>query len=148
MCIFDHFKYLFLEPRIWIPILFTVYPSFIYIFIYMVLPDCVIYKLISLALSFLVFVLPAGVISPVLFTLSSGIVIAKRSLAFITFIIWSAIILFGYKKFRWGKVRLYDLPTYYFIYSQIWFYISCLLFIKIFIARIRKKEIKLEDWKT
>jgi len=148
MCILDHFKYLFLKPKIWIPILFTVYPSFIYIFIYMILPDYVIYKLISLALSFLVFVLPVGVISPVLFTLSSGIVIAKGAfLAFITFIIWSAIILFGYKKFRWGKIRLYDLPIYYFIYSQIWFYISCLFFIKVCMARVRKKEVKLEDWK-
>ena len=79
MCILDHFKYLFLKPKIWIPILFTVYPSFIYIFISMVLPDYVIYKLISLVLIFLVFVLPAGVISPVLFTLSFGIVIIKAA---------------------------------------------------------------------
>ena len=148
MCILDHFKYLFLKPKIWIPILFTVYPSFIYIFIYMVLPDYIIYKLISLVLIFLVFVLPVGVISLVLFTFSFGIVIAKAAfLAFITFVIWSAIILLGYKKHRWSKIRLYDLPIYYFIYSPIWFFISCLYFIKVCMARIRKKEIKLEDWK-
>ena len=99
ICILDHLKYFLLKPKIWIPILIMAYPSIIYILIAMILPDYVIYKLISLVLSLLVFALPASIVSYVLFAFSLGIVIAKAAfLAFITFIIWSAIILFGYKK--------------------------------------------------
>jgi len=149
ICILDHFKYLFLKPKIWIPILLMSYPSIIYLLVSMILPDYIIYKLISLLLSFLVFILPVGIISPVLFTFSFGIVILKTALlTFITFIIWSAIILIGYKKLRWNKIKWYDLPIYYFIYSIIWLLMSYLFFIKVGIARIRKKEIKLEDWIT
>ena len=149
ICILDHFKYLFLKPKIWIPILITLYPSLIYLLISMILPDYLIYKLISLLLSFLVFVLPVSIISPVLFTFSFGIVIIKAAfLTFITFVIWSAMILFGYKKLRWSDIKWYDLPIYYFVYSMAWLLISYLFFIKVCIARIRKKEIKLEDWAT
>ena len=149
ICVLDHLKYILLKPKIWIPILIMAYPSIIYILIATALPDYIIYKLISLVLSFLVFALPVSIISPILFTFSVGIVIAKAAfLAFITFVIWSAIILFGYKKLRWGNIKLYDLPIYYFIYSMMWLLISYLYFIKVCMARIRKKEIKLEEWIT
>jgi cellulose synthase/poly-beta-1,6-N-acetylglucosamine synthase-like glycosyltransferase len=149
ICILDHLKYILLKPKIWIPILIMAYPSIIYLLISMILPDYFIYKLISLVFSLLVFALPVGIISPILFTLSFGIVIAKAAfLAFITFVIWSAIILFSFKKLQWGNIKLYDLPIYYFVYSMMWLLISYLCFIKVCMARIRKKEIKLEDWIT
>lgn len=149
ICILDHLKYILLKPKIWIPILIMAYPSLIYISIATVLPDYIIYKLISLFLSFLVFALPVSIISPILFAFSFGIVMAKVAfLTFITFVIWSAFILFGYKKLRWGNIKFYDLPIYYFIYSMMWLLISYLFFIKVCTARIRKKEIKLEEWIT
>jgi cellulose synthase/poly-beta-1,6-N-acetylglucosamine synthase-like glycosyltransferase len=148
ICVLDHLKYILLKPKIWIPILIMYYPSIIYILIAMVLPDYIVYKVISLVLSFLVFVLPVSIVSPLLFTFSFGIVMAKVAfLTFITFVIWSTIILFGYKKLRWGNIKLYNLPIYYFIYSPIWLFTSYLCFIKVCIARIRKKEIRLEEWK-
>ncbi len=133
------------EPQIFIPALFFIFPSLAIILINFLIPNMIIYKIISVFLLFLL--IKFNFALPILLFTTLGINLLKSLLASILSFLSFSILFFIFSKKLEFKFKIHEFFFYYFFYSLV-----TLLFIITFIIKVwvfnKKSNLNLKDWKV
>lgn len=141
----ENFSSIIRKPTLWLPALILLFPAIIGLALNMALPDNILFKamyLISLIPS-----IPSNVLATLLFILYQGHILKNFIAVFLSFLIWAFSMVLISKKTEW-RIDYKLLPVYYFIYSPFWMMLCLIALVRVTIARLIGKEIKVRNWIT
>ncbi len=132
------------KPKLWVPYLFSFYPSVVGLIFGFTFPDSIILKALSLILPFMFFV-HFKFLSLLLLSIFE-LHVMRNLIAMITsFIIWALVMVALSKKTNYS-IELKLLPLYYFIYNPLWTMICIVALAKALTFRLIGRELKVKGW--
>ncbi len=142
--IIENFWRIVKKPRLWIPYLFVFYPAIVGFLFSLLLPDSLILKLLYLLIPLMVFLSPK-LLSLAMLMLFEIHTLKNLLVIMLSFVVWSATMMFLAKKFRY-EIDCKLLPLYYFVYSPLWTMVCITSFFRVLILKLLKKEVKVKRW--